>query len=107
MGGNQNNNGVDNVAFREQALRTSKLSYRRHFKSAQYGILTPDTEAGRSNNANSSRVKPLNFSRDEIAGHTMPDKRAMVSVTGPREKITRVNNQFRAISQCPRPELSL
>jgi PAS domain S-box-containing protein len=71
MGNNQDDYGVDNEAFREQALRTSELSYRRLFESAQDGILILDADTGRITDANPFLIKLLDFSRDEMVGKTV------------------------------------
>jgi two-component system, cell cycle sensor histidine kinase and response regulator CckA len=71
MGSNHNDNGADNGAFMEQALRASELNYRRLFESAQDGILILDADTGRINDVNPFLVKLLDFSRDEMVGKTV------------------------------------
>ena len=55
----------------DQALRTSELSYRRLFETAQDGILILDAETGRVNDVNPFLIKLLGFSHDEMVGRTV------------------------------------
>jgi PAS domain S-box-containing protein len=59
------------AGLRFQALRTSELSYRRLFETAQDGILILDAETGRVNDVNPFLIKLLGFSHDEMVGKTV------------------------------------
>jgi PAS domain S-box-containing protein len=54
-----------------QVLRTSELSYRRLFETAQDGILILDAETGRVNDVNPFLIKLLGFTRGEMVGRTV------------------------------------
>jgi PAS domain S-box-containing protein len=90
MGSNRDDNGVDNEAFREQALRASELNYRRLFESAQDGILILDANTGRINDANPFMVKLLNFSRDEMIGKTVGELSPFKDIVSNRSILDRL-----------------
>ena len=72
--------GTDNTARKQaeaaqvlldQRLRTSELSYRRLFESAQDGILLLDIETGRIDDVNPFLCVLLGFAHDEMVGKTV------------------------------------
>jgi PAS domain S-box-containing protein len=72
--------GTDNTARKQaeaaqalldQRLRTSELSYRRLFESAQDGILLLDIDTGRIDDVNPFLCVLLGFAHDEMVGKTV------------------------------------
>ena len=59
------------VATTDKALRTSELSYRRLFETAQGGILILDAMTGRVTDVNPFLIKLLGFTHGEIIGKTV------------------------------------
>ena len=66
-----NGNVDDNMAFAEQAIHASELSYRRLFEAAKDGILILDVNTGRITDVNPYLFHLLGFSRAEMMGKTV------------------------------------